>query len=1043
MQFGVLGALEVRDERVLVALGKPQQRSVLAMLVLHANRVVSLERIVDDLWEGDPPARAAGTVHACVSTLRRVLEPDRTARAPANVLVSQAPGYLLRVEPDDIDAVRFERLAADGGALIAADPELAVVTFDAALALWRGPALADFAGATWAAVASTRLEEVRAAVIEDRFDALLAAGRGHDVVADVEAAVAGAPLRERLWGQLMIALYRSGRQADALRTYQRARHVLAEELGIEPGPELQTLERQVLEQSAELDAVRLPPMAPIVTSRAPVADPPTPDRIFGRDDELALLGAAVSDLRVGAGGVIAVTGPAGAGKTRLVEAALGGAASGDVRVAWARCVAGDIAPPLWPWLQLASALGQPGQPLADAIRAERADGAASETARRLMYDAALAALAAICEVPVVLVVDDAQWADGASQHIMQLLVSRLPELGLLLVLTVRDGDQSSAEIAATLAAIARSPAARRVQLGSLGEDAVAEVLAAKFGRPPAPATVALISERAGGNAFYVTELVRLLRPETEDLGTIARVVPDSVRDVVTARVAALSDDARAALAAAAVLGRDFDGRIVQKLASLTSVACLDAFDLATVAGILEPGDGATRRRFCHDLTREAIYEDLPHARRAVLHASAVGALTDLYGDDQLRATEIAAHAWSGREMLDPATVVDCLVRAARAALGGFASERSERLLARAVEVARDIPDRATRAAIELDLSIRLAYLSSVTLGYSHQETARRFGRAIELHAQGDDTSSISPDMLMELSNYLSLQGRIRYAADLADDIVVSAARRDDKLAECAGNIAVGLSAWYLGDMARSAAAVSRSIDLARGLPRSEIVGMFGFPQLGNWLSFLAFVRRVQDDDEGSLSAIAQSRAELERYPDPMSTMWADVFSAWRAILDDDPEAARRRCARFLAIADTTGAGVVRAQAEVVEGWAGARLGTGATGLERIRAGRAGMVAADTNALVLVAVTLEAEVLARLDRAGEALEVVDAALQAQAGLDEGLWLPEVHRQRGELLAAADPAAADRAFARAIELAGEQGAHAFARRAEESRTRLRPG
>ena len=256
MRFGVLGTLEVRDDHGPLALGKPQQRAVLAMLVLDANRVVSLERIVEDLWDGNPPGRAAGTVHACISILRRILEPDRSARAAATVLVSQAPGYLLRVEPDDIDAVRFERLVADANALTTTDPERAIATFDAALALWRGPALADFATSPWAMVAATRLEEIRNSVAEDRFDALLAAGHSQGVVADLEAAVSLSPLRERLWCQLIVALYRSGRQADALRTYQRARTVLAEELGIEPGPELQALERQVLEQSPALDANR-------------------------------------------------------------------------------------------------------------------------------------------------------------------------------------------------------------------------------------------------------------------------------------------------------------------------------------------------------------------------------------------------------------------------------------------------------------------------------------------------------------------------------------------------------------------------------------------------------------------------------------------------------------------------------------------------------------------------------------------------------------------------------------------------------------------
>ncbi|MDQ1385461.1 MAG: hypothetical protein QOG65_2840, partial [Actinomycetota bacterium] len=567
MRFGVLGPLEVYDDRGPLALGKPQQRAVLAMLVLDANRVVSLDRIVEDMWEGNPPARAAGTVHACISILRRTLEPNRSARAAAAVLVSQAPGYLLRVEPDDIDSLRFERLVADAKSLTVADPEQAITTFDAALALWRGPALADFAASPWAAVAATRLEEIRNSVAEDRFDALLAAGHTHGVVADLEAAVALSPLRERLWSQLIVALYRSGRQADALRTYQRARTVLAEELGIEPGPELQSLERQVLEQSSELNASRREPSAPLTTPpeqtlAATARGTEDTESIFGRERELLSLRTAVANLREGVGAAIAVTGAAGAGKTRLVEVALGDGPD-QVRVMWARCVQGDIAPALWPWLQFAAALGNDGTELADAIRTEPGTSPPSENAQRLMYEAAVNALTRLGPPPVVLVIDDAHWADVASLHIVQLLVSRLPDLALLLMLTVRDSDHSSSETSTTLAAIARSPVGHRTQLGVLDEGAIAQLLAARLGRPSAPEITALVHERSGGNAFYATELARLLAVDGDDPALLSRTVPASVRDVVSARVEALSDDARASLAAAAVLGRVFDTRIVQ------------------------------------------------------------------------------------------------------------------------------------------------------------------------------------------------------------------------------------------------------------------------------------------------------------------------------------------------------------------------------------------------------------------------------------------------------------------------------------------------
>jgi len=585
---------------------------------------------------------------------------------------------------------------AAGRNRIDSDPEQAVAALDAALALWRGPALAEFASASWAGVAAARLDEIRNAAVEHRFDALLAIGQSPAVVADLEAAVAAAPLRERLWGQLMVALYRSGRQADALRAYQRARHTLAEELGIEPGRELQELERQVLAQSPDLESRRIEREA----APLPAGPEPSVDRIFGRDAELTTLRATLDRLCAGAGAAIAVTGAAGAGKTRLVEAALAELEpvdrALDVRVCRARCVEGDIAPPLWPWLQLAPALGPAGTALAEAIRAQPGIDATSEAGEQRMLDAAVAALAQLGSPPVVLVIDDMQWADAASQHIAQLLVSRLPELPVLLVLTVRDGDHSSTETATTLAAIARSAAGRRVELPALGESAVAQLLAARLGRPARDATIALVCERSGGNAFYVTELIRSLDPEHDELASLSRKVPASVRDVVNQRVTALPDDTRTVLAAGAVLGREFDIRIVQRLTGLSPLACLEAVDLATVAGIVEAGSSATRHLFRHDLTRQAVYDDLPLATRTERHAAAATSLRDVYGDEPGRAIEVASHAWAGRQLLEPGDVIEHLKRGARVALAGYANERAEKLLDRAADVASDLADREER-----------------------------------------------------------------------------------------------------------------------------------------------------------------------------------------------------------------------------------------------------------------------------------------------------------------------------------------------------------
>ena len=228
MQFRILGPLEVTEEGRHLDLGAPKQRALLAVLLISANRVVSLDRLIDQLWGEEPPPRATGSLQAYISNLRRVLEPSRAPGQPPRVLVTQPPGYLLRVDPGDLDAARFETGAAEGRRLLGEGrPAEARDLLQAALGLWRGAALADFAFEDFARAEATRLEELRLAAVEDRLQAELDLGQHAAAVAELEAGVMTHPLRERLWGLLMVALYRSGRQADALRAFQaaRGRHV--------------------------------------------------------------------------------------------------------------------------------------------------------------------------------------------------------------------------------------------------------------------------------------------------------------------------------------------------------------------------------------------------------------------------------------------------------------------------------------------------------------------------------------------------------------------------------------------------------------------------------------------------------------------------------------------------------------------------------------------------------------------------------------------------------------------------------------------------
>jgi predicted ATPase/DNA-binding SARP family transcriptional activator len=320
---------QVGDGRHVVLPGA-KMRGLLVLLALEAGRVVPVERIVDALSGDEIPQRATNAIQQLVSKLRRALPPSG-----ADAVVTRAPGYLLDVPSSAVDALRFERLLGDGRAAAATGDHLtATVVLSEALGLWRGDALVDvpFEGAV--AAARTRLEELRLSANEDRADAELALGRHDGLVAELEAMVQAEPLRERRWGQLMLALYRSGRQADALRAYQRARAELAEQLGIDPGPELRRLEQAVLAQDDTLAAPASPlpvPVAPAAGAGDPIpaVAPPRravgPGRVrrpltacLGRDDAIARVGQLVSRERL-----VTLVGPGGAGKTRLaVEVAL-------------------------------------------------------------------------------------------------------------------------------------------------------------------------------------------------------------------------------------------------------------------------------------------------------------------------------------------------------------------------------------------------------------------------------------------------------------------------------------------------------------------------------------------------------------------------------------------------------------------------------------------------------------------------------------------------------------------------------------------------
>jgi len=273
MDFRILGPMEVAEKGRVLGLPGPKARAVLSILLLHPNEVVSIDRLIDELWGAQPPETAANTIQVYVSQLRK-----RLAAGAGDVLMTRKPGYLVKVEPGELDVERFESLLRDARAALANDdPEAASAHAREALALWRGPPLPDLASEFGPHPEIARLEEEHLVAIEDRIEADLALGRHDALIGELEAIVAEHRLRERPRRMLMLALYRSGRQAEALDLYQRTRHELVEELGIDPSPALQRLEKAILMQDSSLDApvrrtskaaaVAEEPQGPIVPAR--------------------------------------------------------------------------------------------------------------------------------------------------------------------------------------------------------------------------------------------------------------------------------------------------------------------------------------------------------------------------------------------------------------------------------------------------------------------------------------------------------------------------------------------------------------------------------------------------------------------------------------------------------------------------------------------------------------------------------------------------------------------------------------------------------
>ena len=616
MDFRILGPLEVHSQSGPVALGGVKPRAVLGMLLLHRNEPVRPERLALALWGDEAPASSIKGLYVYVSRLRRAFEdPD--------ALVMTSAGYRLRVRPDELDAERFERLVGAGThALDNGRAEQAAAVLHEALALWRGPPLSGLEYEPFAQVEIARLQELRLAALESRVEAELAADRHVALVGELHELVAANPTREGFVRQLMLALYRCGRQAEALDAFHRTREYLTRELGLEPGPTLKTLQARILQQAPELDGARGRPRLSTKLLPLPALVARLGRReLAGREVELARLDAAFAEA-VGERQqrLVFLAGEPGAGKTSLATSMAYAAAADGAAVLYGRAEPQALVS----YQPFVEALRHLALNAPDAVLQNIAPDAAElarlvpEFARRFahtpsspgrprgndryrLFSAVAATLVAVARhTPVVLILDDLQWADGSTLRLLAHIARYSEPAPLMIVGTHRNTDADRAsDLAATLSDLGRDHLNERIAVDGLDRAAVATLVDRLPGRAP-PELPEVLHRKTGGNPFFVVEMLREIAADVADVTAGTRDaaqllkragVPRGVSAVIEQRLGGLDKRANDVLSLAAVLGREFALPALLAVDGGSRDDVVRCIESAVEAGLLAESDG--------------------------------------------------------------------------------------------------------------------------------------------------------------------------------------------------------------------------------------------------------------------------------------------------------------------------------------------------------------------------------------------------------------------------------------------------------------------
>ncbi len=953
MQVTLLGPVAAEVDGRQLPLGGRKQRAVFALLALNPNRTVSLDRLVYEIWHDEPPARATLSLQAYISRLRGVLAdgaPDSRAQ-----IVTRAPGWMLRISAQQIDASRFATFVADARALLAAgNVGEAAVLLEEALALWCGEPLGGPAEAGFAVTDVERLQEQRLEATELCYEAGLQAGEAPAIVAAARAFVAEHPYRERAWCSLILALYRSGRQADALAAVRELRQTLAEGLGLDPSPEAQDLEDRILRHDPGLAH----PLAAASDGRGmgtPAAHGSASDRrpedaVVGRVAELDAVVAAVTSAKGGSGRLLVVDGPAGMGKSTILRRLENSVHAVGGLVLRAGGVGAGAMPALWPWVTIVRqlidlipdlnrsgrdgaavrvlALLDPsfGDGVATGSPADAADAADAALIRTRLYRAVLDLLAAArADRMFAIVLDDVHWLDRETLDLLALAVDDLLVRGVLFAVALRP-DESS-EVRRTVEALGSGAPdnVMKLALTGLDVDSVRLIVRRVADVEPAAEVVDAICSRTAGNPFFVLEFVRLLVSERRfDREGVYALLPAGIREVLRRRLDRLPEQTLAVLGVIALMGRPVDVDLLARVTAMSEDRVLDACEAAVLAGLLvdEPLTGGFA--LCHDLVRQTLDQALSAARRVRLHARIGSALRG--GGEALapeRVVEIAHHLTLAAPVSGAAAAVPYLLMAADDVL--LASNKFTEFLSTAQQLVDQIPEPAVRQRCAEEIRARV--IAGRILGR---------GRAVD---SGADVvaGTFEPGPVVPLDPDAPAAWWSGVAVLIASGDNAGAARAaqsvlsDDLPSGAAAAVYFirGLARLELGELDGALEDLVRTERLARGTQEGPARGLLNFAGIS--IALQAVVATLCGDR--ATAAALRRAAEEMPIESEMQAVSVPFWGSWCMVLEGDVDGAARLAVLCAERAVQLGPMFYTPSCALILGWCAAMRGD-ASGLER-------------------------------------------------------------------------------------------------------------